>query len=222
MSGSQRSYDQRCGLALSMDLLGERWTLLILRELARGPKRFKDLGESLHGIGTNLLSARLRSLEEGDVVRKGTLPPPASVSAYELTDRGESLLPILEDLALWGIGLMPPLEERQELTVRAAWTAMTMKATMDRDSRRPPEGLFEFKVGEEEFWLSVRESASELRDGVPPIAADVTLHITLDEFMAVASGAIELKESAAIIDGDRGRLESLLETFRIPVERVPA
>ena len=102
-----RSYGQMCGLALSLDLLGERWTMLILRELARGPKRFGDLAGGLEGIGTNLLSARLKSLEENGLVEKVTLPPPAPVQAYDLTERGRDLQPILEDLALWGFGLFP-------------------------------------------------------------------------------------------------------------------
>ena len=111
MTGTSRTYGQRCGLALSLDLLGERWTLLILRELSRGPKRFGDLLEGLDGIGTNLLSARLKALKAAGAIEQVDLPPPASVSAYGLTARGFELQPILEDLAMWGLELMPPLEE---------------------------------------------------------------------------------------------------------------
>lgn len=219
MAGTPRSYGQRCGLAFSLDLLGERWTLLILRELSRGPKRFKDLLENLQGIGPNLLSSRLKSLEQAGVFQKVTLPPPVSAPAYELTDRGWELQPILEDLALWGFGLMPPPDQTGDLTTRASWAAMTMKATMDRDPALPPHGIYGFSVDGEEFWLSVRDSGSDLRDGVPPIDADANLRIGLDDFLSVASGKITIEDSSAVVEGDSDRLYSLLETFRIPTER---
>ena len=95
MTTPQRTYGQRCGLALSLDLLGERWTLLVIRELTRGPKRFKDLMDALDGIGTNLLSSRLKTLEEAGIAQKVELPSPASTTAYSLTERGRTLQPIL-------------------------------------------------------------------------------------------------------------------------------
>src|SRR5688572_21957817 len=97
-----RTYGQMCPLARSMDLLGERWTMLIVRELCLGPKRFKDLLDVLPAIGPNRLTSRLRSLEAAGVVRRGTLPPPAGVAVYELTERGEGLRGPLVELGRWG------------------------------------------------------------------------------------------------------------------------
>jgi DNA-binding HxlR family transcriptional regulator len=214
----QRTYGQRCGLALSLDLLGERWTLLVLRELSRGPKRFKDLLEALDGIGTNLLSSRLKTLEQAGVAEKIELPSPASGTAYSLTERGRSLQPILEDLALWGFGLMPPLDERPDLTTRASWAAMTMLATMDRDPRPAPDGLFAFSVDDEDFWVEVRDGRSALRDGVPQVTPDVHLTTNLESFLMVTTGSAGLDEVDAKVAGDGERLGALLETFRLPVE----
>jgi DNA-binding HxlR family transcriptional regulator len=110
-----RSYNQICGLAQSLDLLGERWTLLIVRELLLGPKRFGALRDALPGINANLLSARLRSLTEAGIVEAVELPPPAEgVSAYALTERGEGLREPLMGLALWGMDLLEPAEQNRQ------------------------------------------------------------------------------------------------------------
>lgn len=209
-----RTYGQRCGLALSLDLLGERWTLLIVRELSRGPKRFGDLLDGLDGIGTNLLSARLRSLEEAGVVEKVTLPAPASVPAYGLGPRGRSLEPILEDLALWGFDL-GGIEE-DGLRTRAAWAAMSMRAQMKRSGATPPDGVYAFEVGDEAFWLMVKDGESELRDGPPPFEADVKAAMGGDTFFEVATGKSKPGDTVATIEGDGQRLDLLLESFRLP------
>lgn len=209
-----RTYGQRCGLALSLDLLGERWTLLIVRELARGPKRFRDLLEGLDGIGTNLLSARLKSLEEAGVVEKVTLPAPAEVPAYALGPKGLSLEPILEDLALWGFEL--GVIERNDLRTRAAWAAMSMRAQMVRSDAPPPDGTYAFEVGDEKFWLMVKGDEVALRDGVPPYDADVKATMAEDDFFAAATGRGRPGKAGGGIEGDASRLETLFETFRLP------
>ncbi|HEV7709647.1 MAG TPA: helix-turn-helix domain-containing protein [Asanoa sp.] len=101
---SQRSYEDACGTALALDVVGERWALLVVRELVFGPKRFRDLRAGLPKASQNVLSARLRELEETGVVRKVELGPPVSTSAYELTDRGRALEPVLIELSRWGAG----------------------------------------------------------------------------------------------------------------------
>src|SRR3712207_6674695 len=100
MSG--RSYDQFCALAKALDVLGERWTLLVVRELLLGPKRYSDLLEGLPGIGTNLLATRLKTLEANGLVARRRLPAPAASTVYELTDRGRGLEPALYELMRWG------------------------------------------------------------------------------------------------------------------------
>jgi len=216
MATRPRTYGQRCGLAFSLDLLGERWTLLILRELDRGPKRFGDLLEGLDGIGSNLLSARLKSLQEAEVVEQVILPPPVSSPAYGLAERGLKLQPILEDLALWGFELIPDLDQSPELTTKATWAAMSMKAAMDRNPTSPPEGIFGFEVGAENFWLRVSDGESILRDGPPPFEPDAAIRLSGERFFGVASGRLALADSQAEIRGDLPRLEALLCTFRLP------
>ncbi len=116
---TQRSYKQICGLAQGLDLIGERWTLLVIRELLFGPKRFGALKEALPGISANLLSARLQSLTEAGVVASVELPAPAAgVSAYALTDRGEELREPVELLSLWGMDFLEP-----EAQYEAGWKA---------------------------------------------------------------------------------------------------
>ncbi len=102
----RRSYNQGCGVARALDVVGERWTLLLVRELLSGPKRFKDLLEGLCGIGTNLLAARLKDLEGNGIVRRSTLPPPAGSSVYELSEMGRSLEPVIVALCRWELQLM--------------------------------------------------------------------------------------------------------------------
>jgi DNA-binding HxlR family transcriptional regulator len=97
-----RSYNQYCGLAYALDIVGERWTLLIVRELIAGPRRFTDLLEGLPGISTNLLSERLKQLEQQGLLRRRTLAPPAASRVYELTAVGQALEQTLQELDNWG------------------------------------------------------------------------------------------------------------------------
>lgn len=103
---ARRSYGQFCPIGYSLDLLGERWTLLIVRELASGPRRFTDLRTNLAGIAPNLLTDRLRALEHAGIVATRELPPPAARSVYTLTEHGSSLRPALYELARWGLDLL--------------------------------------------------------------------------------------------------------------------
>src|SRR5712672_2811015 len=99
---SIRRYDDPCGIARALDVVGERWALLVVRELIFGPKRFVQLRDGLHGVSPNVLSQRLRDLENAGVVRRDVLDPPAGVAIYELTARGRALEPILLELGRWG------------------------------------------------------------------------------------------------------------------------
>jgi DNA-binding HxlR family transcriptional regulator len=97
-----RRYDDPCGIARALDAIGERWALLVVRELIFGPRRFVQLRDGLHGISPNVLAQRLRDLEDAGVVRRDVLDPPASVAVYELTGRGRALEPVLLEMGRWG------------------------------------------------------------------------------------------------------------------------
>jgi DNA-binding HxlR family transcriptional regulator len=103
---ARRSYEQYCPLAYALDLVGERWTLLIVRDLLAGPRRYTDLHRGLPGLATDLLTERLRKLEDAGVVRRRELPPPAAAVVYELTERGGELGPAVLGLARFGLGLL--------------------------------------------------------------------------------------------------------------------
>src|SRR5215208_1271548 len=126
--GEKRSYGQYCTVARALDVVGERWTLLLVRELSTGPKRFKDLLEGLPGIGTNLLASRLKMLEGEGIVRRATLPPPAGSSVYELTGLGRELEPVIVALSRWGARLLDAPHEGDEL--RAGWAAVAMRSAL--------------------------------------------------------------------------------------------
>src|SRR5919201_1871604 len=103
-----KKFDQYCPVAHALSLVGERWSLLIVRELLHGPKRYTDLTNGLPGIGTNILAARLRELEQGGIVQKRRLPPPAASTVYELTPYGAGLKEALYALARWGERTIAP------------------------------------------------------------------------------------------------------------------
>lgn len=98
----RRSYDQHCAAARALDLVGDRWTLLVVRELLAGPRRYTDLHADLPGVSTDMLVSRLKDMEGAELVTRRRLPPPASAFVYELTPRGRDLLPVLRALAAWG------------------------------------------------------------------------------------------------------------------------
>lgn len=220
---STRRYRQHCGLAHALDVLGERWSLLVLRELSLGPKRYGDLLANLPGVGTNLLAARLKRLEEAGVLRRTTLPPPANVPVYELTERGEALRPMLEELALWGYELLP--EGPSDETVRAAWAAMSMGAVTDRHGPGDVRGTFAFTVGDERFHVTVQEDGAQVRTGVPTTPADVEVTADPTTFFALAGHATTPAQAeragTLTVTGDRRRLDDLLTVFHLP-ERAAA
>ena len=106
-----KHYEQYCPVAHALELVGERWSLLIVRELLKGPKRYTDLADALPRIGTNVLAARLKDLETWGVVGKRRLPPPAPAQVYELTPYGLELKPVLRELARWGLRSLPAPED---------------------------------------------------------------------------------------------------------------
>jgi DNA-binding HxlR family transcriptional regulator len=112
-------------MAHALDLVGDRWSLLVIRELMHGPKRYTDLVDGLPGIGTNILAARLRDLEQADVVARRTLPPPAASKVYELTDYGRELRPAMRELALWGAGRSAPRRRRPACSTGGSRTRST-------------------------------------------------------------------------------------------------
>ncbi len=139
----RRSYDQYCSAARALDAVGDRWTLLIVRELLAGPRRYTDLHADLPGVSTDVLASRLKDMEREGLTTRRRLPPPAAAYVYELTERGAGLLPVLEALGAWGAAELG--ERRPTDAVRAHWAALPLRRALrragaGRDCRGPPGG----------------------------------------------------------------------------------
>jgi DNA-binding HxlR family transcriptional regulator len=160
---SQRSYAQACTLARTLDVVGERWTLLLLRELMLGPKRFTDLLDGLPGIGRNLLSERLRRLESAGLIARAELPPPAASRVYVLTEDGKALGPAMAELGRWGAERLGPAPRGH--VFRPAWAVFPLSYMADRDSARGVHETYEFRVDGETFQLRVEDGRVEPRAG---------------------------------------------------------
>lgn len=121
-----RRYNQYCGVARTLDLVGERWSLLIVRDLLTGPRRYSDLLHTLEGIPTDMLASRLRHLETAGLVRRATLPPPAGSKVYELTERGQALEPVIFELSRWGTDLLD--EPTADDIFHPEWIALALRS----------------------------------------------------------------------------------------------
>jgi DNA-binding HxlR family transcriptional regulator len=207
----KRSYGQYCTVARALDVVGERWTLLLVRELTTGPKRFKDLLEGLPGIGTNLLAARLKALEWEGIVRRATLPPPAGSSVYELTDLGRSLEPVIVALSRWGAKLLGDLREDDDL--RAGWAVVAVRSAVEEGAADGLDGTYEFRIDGEAFYLLVGDGKAVARQGSAP-GADLIVAGEAETFFAVASGRLSLEEALGSgvlrIDGERDEEREVL------------
>jgi DNA-binding HxlR family transcriptional regulator len=205
MAPMTKRYDEYCPVAHALGLVGERWALLVVLELMRGPKRYTDLAENLRGIGTNILASRLRDLEAGGVVTKRTLPPPAASKVYELTDYGRELRPVIRELALWGARTLGPPTHEDELF--PGWLANALDTVL---APRAPLGRFEFRVGEEVSSLV----DGEVLDG-PVENPDVVVE---GDPEGVYYMFIQRRLDCVRVEGDRGLLEELIAAAPAPVD----
>jgi len=192
----KRSYGQYCTVARALDVVGERWTLLLVRELSTGPKRFKDLLGGLPGIGTNLLAARLKTLEGQGIVRRATLPPPAGSNVYELTELGRSLEPVIVALSRWGAKLLDAPGERDEL--RAGWAAVAVRSAIGGGVAGGGSSTYQFRIDGEAFHVRVRDGEEgervEASQGPAP-DPDLIVVGDAESFLAVASGRLSPEEA---------------------------
>ncbi|MFE7124754.1 winged helix-turn-helix transcriptional regulator [Streptomyces sp. NPDC057617] len=201
----RRSYDQYCATARALDAVGDRWTLLIVRELLAGPRRYTDLHADLPGVSTDVLASRLRDMERDELATRRRLPPPAAANVYELTERGRGLLPVLTALAEWGA---PALEERRPTdAVRAHWFAVPLLPVLDGlpgpdgvDSYGL-EGVVEIRLDEGAFHIRLGDGDPVYGDG-PAESPDARLVLDADTCRALSGGAL------TVGDGVRdGRIE---------------
>ena len=208
---SRRSYNQYCAIARALDVVGERWTLLIIRELLTGPKRYSDLLEHLPGLSTNLLADRLKYLDEEGLIRQATLPPPAASAVYELTDRGRSLEPALLSLAEWGRPLLAESRPGDEFSVTGLMLAM--KRAFQPETTKSDHLVIEYRVEGEVFQVRVDDGVFEIQQGTgwKPDVSIATDNNTLRQIAAgQLSGEDALNSERVSLGGDRS---AFLRTF---------
>lgn len=214
---TKRSYGEACRFAHALDVVGERWGLMVVRELLLGPKRFTDLREGLPRASTNILAERLRELEERGVVRRRKLPPPYGASVYELTEWGRELEPVVTQLGAWGARSPFPPDSHQ---IGTDSIVLALRSLFDAEAAEGIESSCELRLGEERFLVTVAGGELELRrdlDGggsrgaietdPATLAAVLTGELPLDD--AIASGAVA-------IEGGKRAIARFLRLFPMP------
>ncbi|MEO6712739.1 MAG: winged helix-turn-helix transcriptional regulator [Mycobacteriales bacterium] len=206
-----RTYADACGMAHALDLIGERWALLIVRELVIGPKRYSDLLADLPGISTNVLAARLEGLEQTGVLQRRRLPPPAASSVYELTTWGGALEPIICSIGRWGAA-SPSHDRTAHLSV--ASFVLSLRTNFDKASASAVRTTVELRPSDDDVFtaeirgqrLRVERSHADSPDailtGTPPVLAGIVYGgLTLSA--AIAAGQATLSGRAATIEAFR-------------------
>ena len=188
---TRRNYGQHCGTAAALDAIGDRWTLLIVRDLLLGPMRYTDLLSSLKGIGTDALADRLQRLRQLGAITKETHPPPYASTTYQLTDRGELLVPAITALAEFGTALLDdPVET--EARHYLGWALLGVAARYSGD---PIDVCFEFRTGQGIFHIELARGAAIARRGPALRPPDVVLEA--DDALLIAgvlTGYVELDQ----------------------------
>jgi len=187
----KRRYHQRCGLALALDRIGERWSLLLVRELLCGPRRFGELQSNLGGIGPNLLTRRLRELEEAGIVRQ-------EGRTYSLTERGRTLEDAVVALARWGQPDLPAAPKEDHWDAR--WNAIALKAAFRPEKARGATAILEYTIDDHPVQARIEDGRLEVREG-RPWTPDLTIRTDGETLLAVTAGERDPREAEA-----KGRL----------------
>jgi DNA-binding HxlR family transcriptional regulator len=206
-----KRYDQYCPVAHALGLVGERWSLLIVRELLLGPRRYTDLAEALPGIGTNILAARLKELETCGILTKHRLDPPAASTVYELTPYGLELKSVMRSLALWGLRTIGPPTDEGEFA--PGWLYGALDTVF---APAAPAATFEFRIGRE-----VASIIDGLAQRGPAADPDLIVEADVESFYWLF---VERRWKGVKVTGERELLEQLLDAAGAPTpaEPVPA
>jgi DNA-binding HxlR family transcriptional regulator len=214
---TKRSYGEACRFAYALDVVGERWALLVVRELLLGPKRFTDLRAGLPHASSNILSERLRDLEHGGVIQRRKLPPPAASSVYELTEWGRELEPIVTKLGAWGArSPIPP--ESQEIGPDSV--ILALRSLFDAEAAGEMTASYELRIGERRFRVELSAGELDLGRGSPDKPAAALAFADAPTFAAVLAGQLPLEEAlasgAARVEGSKQAVKRFLRLFPMP------
>jgi DNA-binding HxlR family transcriptional regulator/putative sterol carrier protein len=216
VAGTPRTYGDRCGVARALDVVGERWALLVVRELLFGPKRFTDLRTGLPRVSPEVLAQRLRELEEAGVMRRRTLPPPAASKVYELTARGAELEPVLLALGRWGANTPTP---PPEIPMSLDSHLVSLKTLFDATAARDFAATIALGLGDERVAVVIADGRIDIARGEPS-APDATIETDPPTLLALIRGRRPLPDALAAgairIDGDRAAAERFLRLFPLP------
>ncbi|MGY4907671.1 winged helix-turn-helix transcriptional regulator [Streptomyces sp. 900116325] len=214
---AQRGYRQACGVARGLDIVGERWSLLVVRELLLGPKRFTDLQQALPTASPNALSDRLRELSDAGVLRRRQLPPPGNVRIYELTAWGRGLEPIVVALGTWALAIPPTAEQ---LFVSADSVMLTIR-TFFAPAPERPDATLRIELRDHGpagvFGVRLTSSGADVAHE-PPEEPDATL-VTTTEALLAAFGSDDLAglvAAGAVIVGEPKAVRHLVANVRVP------
>ncbi|HET9848511.1 MAG TPA: winged helix-turn-helix transcriptional regulator [Candidatus Dormibacteraeota bacterium] len=211
----RRSYDQFCAVARGLDVIGERWTLLLVRDLLVGPKRYKDLLEGMPGIGTNLLANRLREMEDYGLVERTTLPPPSGVAVYQLTPAGEGLAPALTAIGRWGAQFLRNGPKKTDVMVPRAYF-VAMRGTFNPQAAASLEATYELHVNDLVFEVRIQDGRITTREAQSS-NPDATLTMDVETLNALMfrllTPAAALESGRVQVKGDRGALERFVGVF---------
>jgi DNA-binding HxlR family transcriptional regulator len=213
-----KSYGEVCAIARSLDVVGERWSLLLVRELTLGPRRYRDLATGLPGIPSNVLAARLKELQAAGVITRRTLPAPIDVTVYELTDAGRALQPALKELLDWGLRYGPQPSEGD--VAQPSWALLIGAG---RPSALPVGQTCELRVGPEFFYLSSDAGKLTVRRGPAP-DGDAVITMSADTLYSIMTGQMTVTDAVrhSTVDGDAEIAHRALEPLAAAVVTAPA
>jgi DNA-binding HxlR family transcriptional regulator len=206
----KRSYEDACGTAHALELIGERWALLVMRELMFGPRRFSELRADLPGISANVLTQRLTELEQRGLVRKARLPPPASVQVYEASDWGLEAAPLLRALGRWAV--RSPAHDPGRF-VSGVSIMMSMQTMFDQVRAGEFEAQACFRLGETTYVVRIRNGRIDVRRGSEP-GCDFAVTATPEEVAAVLYGGVPI--DAIKVEGDLALAKRFVTLFPLP------
>lgn len=209
---TRRSYGDACGIARALDVVGERWALLVVRELLLGPQRFSDLRYALPNASSNLISDRLHELEERAVLRRRKLPPPANAWVYELTGWGRDLEPIVLALGDWGIRAPLPPAPR----TLSATSALLFLRTVAHTDPSAPATVCRVELDERVWTIETLAGQLRVQPGEPTSSADVSVQTDPGTLVALIEDCHALDAAVAdgrvLVSGDRSALRRLLKS----------
>ena len=212
----KRAYDDPCGIARALDVVGERWALLVVRELVLGPKRFTDLRTGLQGVSTDVLSQRLRQLEQAGVLHQVTLPPPGASRVYDLTQRGRELEQVLHALGRWG-SREPLPDTAREMTVDAF--AVALSTVFSPERAEGVAAVVALEIGDDRLVARVSDGRLVLRRGTSE-SPDAVLRADVAQLREVLWHGRPLREAESEgdvgVSGSRTVVRRFLRLFPVP------